>query len=150
MRVRSRWLAALAAVVLAAAGCASSRAVLETTPFAAEAEVALGEMIWDRRGYFYRDILVGEGAVAESGRTVAISYVARLANGDEVDRVEPNAPAEFRVGEGRVIPALDMAIRGMRGGGVRQLVVPPALGYGARGVGPIPPNAVLVLMVRLH
>jgi FKBP-type peptidyl-prolyl cis-trans isomerase len=81
---------------------------------------------------------------------VAVSYVVRLADGREVDRAEPERPMRFRIGDQSVIPAFDAAVREMRAGGVRQLVVPPRLGYGARGRGPVPPNAILVMIVKLE
>ena len=92
----------------------------------------------------------GSGTEALGGRTVRVSYVVRLADGREVDRAEPGAPITFRVGDGTMIAAVDAAVRGMRAGGTRQLVVPPRLGYGTRGRGPVPPNAVLVMMVTLE
>ncbi|MEX2182534.1 MAG: FKBP-type peptidyl-prolyl cis-trans isomerase [Gemmatimonadaceae bacterium] len=141
----------LAGLLLAGvAACASRQTALERTTFGADAGVALSEMTWASPGYFYRDVEVGAGVEAAGGRTVRISYVVRLADGREVDRADRDAPVSFRIGEGRVIRALDAGIRGMRVGGARQLVVPPELGYGAQGAGPIPPHAVLVMLVRLE
>ena len=117
--------------------------------FAAEAEVELDQMQRHERGYYWRDIVNGEGRQGAPGLTVHIAYVVRLPDGSEVDRAEPERPLMFKLGERQSIPALETALRGMRVGGVRQLVVPPDQAYGARGRGRVPPNATLVMIVRL-
>jgi len=134
----------------AAAGTPVGEDFLTTTAFGVEAEVQPAELTRHPRGFYFREVMLGAGTEALGGRTVRVSYVVRLADGREVDRVEPEAPITFRVGEAEIIAALDAAVRGMRVGGTRQLVVPPRLGYGARGRGPVPPNAILVMMVRLE
>jgi len=132
-----------------AAGSASNDVLFRTT-YGFEAEITLAEMTRHPRGFLYRVIEQGTGMGAAPGRRVAVSYVVRLADGREVDRAEPARPMRFRIGEGTVISAFDAAVREMRVGAVHQLVVPPRLGYGARGRGPVPPNAVLVMIVKLE
>lgn len=150
-------LALLTAMLALGAGCAGAAAgapaddnFLSETTFGVNAEVRPAELTRHPRGFYYREVAHGSGEEARGGRTVRVSYVARLADGREVDRVEPEAPIAFRVGESSVIAAVDAGVRGMRVGGTRQLVVPPRLGYGARGRGPVPPNAVLVMMLTLE
>lgn len=151
-------LCATAVVLAALSGCAGPAApaapVAAPAPvtqamFAAEAEVELAQMQQHERGYYWRDIIVGDGRQGAPGLIVHIGYVVRLPDGSEVDRAEPERPLMFKLGERQSIPALETALRGMRVGGVRQLVVPPALAYGARGRGRVPPNATLVMIVRL-
>lgn len=132
------------------AGTAAGTDVLLRTTYGFEAEVHLTEMTRHPRGFLYRVIDDGTGPEAAPGRRVAVSYVVRLADGREVDRVDPARPLRFRIGDQSVIAAFDAAVREMRVGGARQLVVPPRLGYGARGRGPVPPNAILVMIVRLE
>ena len=132
---------------------AASRAsdeLLVNTAYGLEAEVNLAEMTRHPRGFLYRVIAEGTGAEAGPGRRVRVSYVVRLAEGREVDRADAAHPMRFRIGEGTVIIAFDAALRDMRVGDVWQLVVPPRLGYGARGRGPVPPHAILVMIVKLE
>ncbi len=149
----SRAAVAALAPLLFVAGCAARGPdgpdFLSATAFGVNAEVQPTELERHPRGFYFRDVQVGAGEAAGPGRRVRVAYVVRLADGREVDRAEPETPVAFRLGDPGVIPALDAALRGMRAGGTRQLVVPPRLGYGARGNGPVPPNAVLVMMVTL-
>lgn len=147
------------AVIAAASACASGRQpsgataaadVLLSTSYGMEAEVSLPEMTRHPRGFLYRDITAGDGPRGSVGSWVQVSYVVRLADGREVDRAEREAPVRFRLGERGVIRALDASLREMRVGGVRQLVIPPHLAYGARGNGSVPGDAVLVMIVRLE
>lgn len=147
--------AVLACVLALSAGCASApragaAGVIEGTSFGPEADVSLGAMTLHERGFYVRDLAVGTGALGEAGKLVQVSYVVRLADGRAVDQATPQAPLRFRVGDRSMIPAFDVAVREMRAGGTRQLVVPPRLGYGARGSGPVPGNAVLVIVMRLE
>lgn len=135
---------------LSVAAASASNDVLVRTSYGPEAEVNLSEMTRHPRGFLFRVIEEGSGTEAAPGRRVAVSYVVRLPDGREVDRAEPERPMRFRIGDQSVIPAFDAAVRDMRAGGVRQLVVPPRLAYGARGRGPVPPNAILVMIVKLE
>ena len=97
-------------------------------------------------GLYVRDDKVGTGATAAAGRQASVKYRGTLASGKEFDA----GTYDFVPGEGRVIQAWDEAVPGMRVGGVRTIVVPANLGYGATGSGPdIPPNAVLVFRMEL-
>ena len=95
------------------------------------------------------DITVGDGAVAQKGDEVAMSYVGTL----EADGSRFDAGKDFRftLGAGDVIKGWDRGIVGMRVGGRRKLVVPSKLGYGKKGSAPeIPPNATLLFDVTLE
>lgn len=96
------------------------------------------------------DVKVGKGAMAESGKTVIVHYVGTLQNGKKFDSSRDRGePFSFRLGAGEVIKGWDEGIAGMKVGGIRKLTIPPELGYGARGVGPIPPNSTLLFEVEL-
>jgi peptidylprolyl isomerase len=97
------------------------------------------------------DIVVGEGAAAKPGDHVTVHYVGvSFSNGTQFDSSwDRGAPFDFPLGAGRVIQGWDYGVTGMRAGGRRTLVIPPGLGYGARGIGPIGPNETLVFVVDL-
>ncbi len=97
------------------------------------------------------EIAEGSGAVAEPGRGVTVHYTGWLRDGTKFDSsLDRNEPFQFRLGAGQVIRGWDRGVAGMKVGGKRRLIIPPDLGYGARGAGAaIPPNAVLVFEVEL-
>lgn len=96
------------------------------------------------------DIRIGSGAKVEIGDEVSVHYVGRLENGQEFDSsYNRGEPFTFTLGAGEVITGWEEGIVGMQVGGERVLVVPPAMAYGARGMGPIPPNATLLFLVEL-
>ncbi len=123
---------------------------VERTVFAEELNVVLLAMTRLSTGIYYRDIEEGTGAPAQPGREVLVTFIAYLADGREVDRTAPGArPLRFTLGEGTVIRGWDLGVRGMKVGGTRQLVVPPRFAYGAGGNASVPPNSVMVFVMRL-
>ncbi len=134
-------------------GCTQSDAPansIDATQFASDLKVDLSAMIKTASGLYYRDLELGTGATAAAGQAVAMRYVGTLPDGKQFDAAGPSdAPYVFHPGAGEVIGGWDEGIVGMKVGGKRQLVIPPALGYGARGSGPIPPNAILVFTVEV-
>jgi FKBP-type peptidyl-prolyl cis-trans isomerase FkpA len=115
-------------------------------------------MITTPSGLQYDDIVAGHGDIARSGQHVGVHYTGWLheptaANGrgrkfdSSKDRGQPFS---FALGAGQVIGGWDEGVQGMKIGGTRILLIPPELGYGARGAGGvIPPNATLVFEVDL-
>lgn len=97
------------------------------------------------------DTVVGTGTVAQDGDTVSVLYTGTLDNGTVFDAssLHGNQPFSFTLGEQQVIAGWDQGLVGMKVGGTRQLTIPPSLGYGAQGSGPIPPNATLHFKVQL-
>ena len=101
-------------------------------------------------GLQYVDLVEGTGAVPRPGQTVYVHYTGTLQDGTKFDSSrDRNRPFSFRLGAGQVIRGWDEGLSTMRVGGRRQLTVPPDLGYGSRGVGPIPPNSTLIFDVEL-
>jgi len=99
-----------------------------------------------------KDIVTGDGATAEQGDTVKVQYVGvDYTTGKQFDASWDNGqPFSFQLGAGQVIKGWDQGVAGMKVGGRRTLVIPPQLGYGARGAGGvIPPNATLIFDVEL-
>ncbi|HEX9720760.1 MAG TPA: FKBP-type peptidyl-prolyl cis-trans isomerase [Ramlibacter sp.] len=112
-------------------------------------------MITTPSGLQYDDTTVGAGAEAKPGQHVHVHYTGWLFNdgrqGSKFDSsVDRNEPFAFTLGSGMVIKGWDEGVAGMKVGGKRTLVIPPQLGYGARGAGgAIPPNATLKFDVEL-
>ena len=106
-------------------------------------------------GLQYEDTTVGTGAEAKAGHHVHVHYTGWLYNdgvkGAKFDSSKDrNDPFDFGLGAGMVIRGWDEGVQGMKVGGTRLLVIPPELGYGARGAGGvIPPNATLIFEVEL-
>ncbi|KAL8552592.1 hypothetical protein ACS0TY_001326 [Phlomoides rotata] len=91
-----------------------------------------------------------DGKRASPGKKVSVHYIGKLKkNGKFFDSNIGSAPFKFRLGIGQVIKGWDVGVNGMRVGDKRRLTIPPAMGYGAKGVGAIPPNAWLVFDVEL-
>lgn len=104
------------------------------------------------------DTLVGSGREAEIGFNVTVHYTGWLYDPSKPDNkgekfdssVDRGEPFVFYLGGGQVIQGWDQGFAGMKIGGKRTLVIPPEMGYGARGAGGvIPPNATLVFDVEL-
>ena len=106
-------------------------------------------------GLQYEDTAVGDGAEARTGQYVTVHYTGWLyadgVKGAKFDSSKDrNDPFQFGLGQGMVIRGWDEGVQGMKVGGTRVLVIPPQLGYGARGAGGvIPPNATLLFEVEL-
>lgn len=101
-------------------------------------------------GVTVEDLKVGRGATATTGKVVSAHYTGRFPDGKKFDSsYDAGLPIDFQLGTGKVIKGWDLGIEGMRVGGKRKLTIPPELAYGARGGGPIPPNATLVFDVEL-
>jgi peptidylprolyl isomerase len=98
-----------------------------------------------------KDLAKGHGKKAKAGETVTVQYDGVLYNnGTEFDASwNRHQPFSFPLGAGRVIPGWDKGVAGMKVGGRRVLTIPPDLGYGPQGAGPIPPNSTLVFVVDL-
>lgn len=99
-----------------------------------------------------KELITGTGAEAKDGDTVTVNYVGVLYKGGKEFNAswETKEPFTFTLGKGQVIPGWDQGIPGMKVGGRRELIIPSALAYGAKGSPPkIPANAPLVFVVDL-
>jgi FKBP-type peptidyl-prolyl cis-trans isomerase len=97
------------------------------------------------------DISEGTGAIAAAGDTVTVEYVGALPDGTVFDASKNHGDGTFTfvLGAGKVIPGWDQGLVGMKEGGVRGLVIPPDMAYGAQAVGSIPANSTLIFQVKL-
>ncbi len=125
-----------------------------TAPLQA-ADGAQGKMTEMANGLKYTDTVVGTGAEATPGHKVSVHYTGWLYNNDKKgakfdSSLDRGQPFSFALGAQQVIRGWDEGVAGMKVGGKRTLIIPPDLGYGARGAGgAIPPNATLTFDVEL-
>lgn len=144
--------AALAAIAsLAACGSAVEVAPVCTNPGRVGVKDDFNRyvsLVTLKYGVKYGDISVGCGRNLHSGEAVAVEYTGWLQDGVEFDssRNQSRQPVEFQLGQQQVLPGFEIGVAGMRVGGHRRIVIPPAFGYGAQGVPPvIPANSTLVI-----
>lgn len=96
------------------------------------------------------ELVIGTGDKPAHGDNISVHYTGWLTDGFKFDSSKDrNDPFNFKLGAGQVIKGWDQGFAGMQVGGQRKLTIPPELGYGARGIGPIPPNSTLVFEVEL-
>ena len=111
-------------------------------------------MIVTSTGLQYEDKTIGTGAAATVGKAVAIHYICWISGfGKEPVKIGETVrsdPFWFTIGKKTVIEGWDEAVRGMKAGGVRRVIGPPHLGYGAEGLGrKVPPNSELITEIEL-
>jgi peptidylprolyl isomerase len=116
---------------------------------------AAGKPMTTASGLQIVDSKAGTGAMPKRGQICVMHYTGWLyengVKGKKFDSsVDRNQPFEFPIGQKQVIPGWDEGVATMKVGGKRTLIIPPELGYGARGAGGvIPPNATLIFDVEL-
>jgi len=148
------FLACCCAVFLALPVDADEKAV-PAPPAAAAADKKESKMKTTPSGLQYEDTVEGTGASPKTGQRCVMHYTGWLwengAKGRKFDSsLDRGQPFEFPLGQGRVIKGWDEGVATMKIGGKRTLLIPPGLGYGARGAGgAIPPNATLLFEVEL-
>lgn len=106
------------------------------------------------KGGLFADVQPGTGTALVAGKRAAVYYRGWLTNGTKFDESRPGSdgkltPFVFTLGKHEVITGWEQALEGMKVGGVRLVIVPPAVGYGATAQSGIPANSVLVFQVQL-
>jgi peptidylprolyl isomerase len=146
------FLRVIAASTLAVVTSLGGTLALTATPASAQTQ---GKTMTTPSGLQITDTKVGTGAQPQTGQTCVMHYTGWLyqngAKGAKFDSsLDRGEPFEFAIGQGQVIKGWDEGVASMKVGGKRSLVIPPQLGYGARGAGGvIPPNATLIFDVEL-
>ena len=162
------WWLALVFVLITAVACGSSTDEQTTEngesmttesglqpapPGAPEAPTAVDEADYTvtDSGLKYYDLVAGIGEPPQPGDNVSVHYTGWLTDGTKFDSsLDRGQPFSFPLGQGRVIAGWDEGVANMTPGTVRQLVIPPELGYGESGLsGVIPANATLIFEVEL-
>jgi peptidylprolyl isomerase len=101
-------------------------------------------------GLLAQDVVVGNGPAATAADTVDVRYTGTLySDGTAFDSSWKGGDSPVQFPLARVVPGFAQGIEGMRAGGRRVIVIPPALGYGSRATGPIPADSTLVFVVDL-
>jgi FKBP-type peptidyl-prolyl cis-trans isomerase len=142
-----RWNIVVAAVLLTASGYAVQAAKAPAAP----TKVAASKFKTLPGGLKYVILKPGKGTTAVHG-DIDVHYTGWLkSNGKKFDSSFGKKPFKFHLGDGEVIKGWDQGVKGMKTGEKRQLIVPPALGYGANGSpdGSIPANSTLVFEIEL-
>ncbi|XZO02623.1 MAG: FKBP-type peptidyl-prolyl cis-trans isomerase [Microcoleus sp.] len=109
------------------------------------------QIVTTASGLKYVELKKGNGATPKTGQMVEVHYTGTLEDGTKFDSSrDRNSPFQFNIGVSQVIKGWDEGVGTMKVGDRRQLIIPPDLGYGARGAGGvIPPNATLIFDVEL-
>jgi len=138
------------ALLLAACVGAPAPATIETTTFDPRLNVDLAKSTRTADGLYYRDLAAGTGAALANGQLVSVHAVGALPDYEVFySNTGTDAPFQFHLGAGDVIPGWDEGLVGAAVGATRQLIIPPALGYGSYAIGSIPPNSILVFSVTI-
>ena len=145
-----RAFALLFALLLTACASGGGPAPSAAVAFAPALEVDTAAMRRLPSGLLVRDLDTGTGSGAARGREVTVHYAGWLPDGTRFDTSEGGQPVTFRLGAGTAIRGWEEGLVGLRPGGRRQLVVPPRLAYGRRGLaGKVPPDATLVFLIEM-
>ena len=130
---------------------ATAPAPAPTTPAPPAMSVAKDGSVTLKSGLKYKDKKIGKGAEVTSNTRVTVHYKGWLDNGKVFDTSKKpgREPFQFTVGNGDVIKGWDEGVAGMKVGGVRELTIPPSLGYGDEEQVGIPPNSTLHFTVEL-
>src|SRR3954464_14802126 len=142
-------------IVKSAFAALTAAVAIPVVSFTSASAQTAGKAMTTASGLQIIDSKEGTGASPKPGQTCVMHYTGWLyENGQKGKKfdssVDRNEPFDFPIGQGRVIKGWDEGVATMKVGGKRTLIIPPALGYGARGAGGvIPPNATLMFDVEL-
>lgn len=149
---------ALCAGTFAAACEANPSVGVFCTPIQNATATTRGDTVVTTTGLRYRDLVVGDGLMAQACRGVVVKTVGRLENGAVFDSTTTGAPGVMIPGLGRLpVQGVEQGVIGMLEGGVRRLIIPPALAYGSQartaepgsGFANIPANSTLIYDITL-
>lgn len=139
-------------LVMDGGGDSNSQVLSQLTPSQELAptpqELKTYEQYISSKQMLHGDMKAGDGIQAVAGKTVAVNYRGYLTSGLLFDKTV-DKPFVLKLGDHKVIPGFEQGILGMKVGGKRRLIIPPALGYGNQPQGSIPANSLLVFDIEL-
>jgi FKBP-type peptidyl-prolyl cis-trans isomerase len=146
---------ALVATAVALAACAGGSAAPSASPsppaspaISADLGIDLNEYTRTPMGLYYKDLKLGDGKVAVANSRVVVAYRGALARtGAQIDS---SGGFAISISSDPIIRGWKLGIPGMKEGGVRNLVIPPELGYGSRELPNVPPHSTLVFQIQLR
>jgi peptidylprolyl isomerase len=157
--MRARYFVMFAALCAAAAACENDPIGPECEEITSTRTATRGDTVVTASGLRYLEPRAGTGAALEACKAVSLRYVARLENGTVIDSLRTGEALTFVLGrEGeRFIDGFEEGLIGVRAGGERRLIIPPALGYGAEpqidrttGAVVIPGSSTLIFDIRVQ
>jgi FKBP-type peptidyl-prolyl cis-trans isomerase len=128
---------------------APPKSEVELVTFAPSLGINLDSMTKRPSGLYLKNLVIGTGAIATRGRSAVVRYAGYLPSGTLFEGGDASAEITVALGSNATIRGWEEGLPGMRVGGKRRLIIPPSLGYGAKGSGPIPPNSVLIFDMEL-
>jgi peptidylprolyl isomerase/FKBP-type peptidyl-prolyl cis-trans isomerase FkpA len=149
---KTEWVATALAIVFVAYTLFGSNitSLFQKKPMSDDSLAAVTTADKNNTGVIINDISVGQGAEVKMGDLVSVHYILSLSDGTVVQNSKDfGAPFKFTLGAGEVIPGWEQGFAGMKVGGVRTIVIPPELAYGANQAGPIPPNSTLIFTIEV-
>lgn len=148
MKRSTSFVALCAILALAGCGGSGSSSGEKTKPTAPKVTAPKGP---PPKKLVIKDLKKGTGAGVRTGDLVTVQWVGALYKGGKefYSSWKDHHIYTFKTGAGRVIPGWDRGMVGMKVGGRRELIIPPALAYEYRGATSVPPNETLILVVDL-
>jgi FKBP-type peptidyl-prolyl cis-trans isomerase len=130
---------------------AAGTGAVKSSDYTPATPTAMGQTKTTPNGVKYETLREGTGPEAKPGQSVRVQYVGKLENGEIFDTTRTGGPPRLvTIGEKDQLKAWAEAMPGMRVGEIRKMIVPPELGFGAKGRAPsVPPNATLVFEIEL-
>lgn len=134
-------------VVLAACAAPAPPSALSPSSLAPSLGIDLAQYTRTPQGLYFRDLTEGTGKAAVVNSRVVVSFRGALANGVQIDS---SGGFGISLSSDPIIRGWKLGIPGMKEGGVRNLVIPPELGYGGREVPNVPPHSTLIFQIQLR
>lgn len=149
---KKEWIAVSVGVLLVAYTLFGGSIInlFQNNPMSDSSPLAAASQSLNSNNVIVKDVVVGQGSEVKTGQKIVAHYILSLSDGTVIQNSKDfGQPFQFTLGAGEVIKGWEEGFAGMKVGGVRTIIIPPELAYGANQVGPIPPNSTLIFTVEL-